>query len=68
MRPDYFAVITDVTNWLGADSDAWSEQRADAKKLMVKNDPAPIIASDIEEEAIEASKKNASHCGRGSPY
>jgi len=49
--------------WLGADSDAWSEQRADAKKLMVKNDPAPIIASDIEEEAIEASKKNAVTAG-----
>jgi putative N6-adenine-specific DNA methylase len=51
------------TQWLGADSDAWSEQRADAKKLMVKNDPAPIIASDIEEEAIEASKKNAVTAG-----
>ncbi|MBC8201585.1 MAG: class I SAM-dependent RNA methyltransferase [Planctomycetes bacterium] len=51
------------TQWLGADNDAWNQQRADAKKLMVKNDPAPIIASDIEEEAIEASKKNAVTAG-----
>jgi putative N6-adenine-specific DNA methylase len=51
------------TNWLGADNDAWSQQRADAKKLMVKKDPAPIIATDIEEEAIEASTKNAVTAG-----
>ena len=51
------------TNWLGADKDAWNQERADAKKLMAKNDPAPIIASDIEQEAIEASKKNAVTAG-----
>jgi len=51
------------TQWLNADKDAWSLQRADAKKLIVKNDPAPIIASDIEEEAIEASRKNAVTAG-----
>ena len=51
------------TNWLGADKDAWNQERADAKKLMTKNDPAPIIASDIEQEAIEASKKNAVTAG-----
>jgi putative N6-adenine-specific DNA methylase len=48
---------------LNADKDAWSGQRADAKKLMTKDDPAPIIASDIEPEAIEASKKNAVTAG-----
>ena len=51
------------TNWLGADKDVWNQERADAKKLMAKNDPAPIIASDIEQEAIEASKKNAVTAG-----
>jgi putative N6-adenine-specific DNA methylase len=51
------------TQWLGADKDAWNQERADAKKLMAKNDPAPIIASDIEQEAIEASKKNAVTAG-----
>jgi len=51
------------TKWLGADKDAWSEQRAEAKKLMVKHDPAQIIASDIEEEAIEATRKNAVTAG-----
>ncbi len=50
-------------HWLNADKDAWSGQRADAKKLMTKDDPAPIIASDIEPEAIEASKKNAVTAG-----
>jgi putative N6-adenine-specific DNA methylase len=49
--------------WLNADKEVWSQQRADAKKLMVKEDPAPIIASDIEEEAVEASKKNAVTAG-----
>ena len=51
------------TKWLGADIDAWSQLRADAKKLQVKNDPAPIIATDIEEEAIEATRKNAVTAG-----
>ena len=50
-------------HWLHADKDAWNQQRADAKKCMVKNDPAPIIATDIEEEAIEASRKNAVTAG-----
>jgi len=50
-------------HWLNADKDAWSQQRADAKKLLKKNDPAPIIASDIEEEAIEATRKNAVTAG-----
>ena len=50
-------------HWLNADKDAWSQQRADAKKLMSKQDPAPIIASDIEEEAVEASRKNAITAG-----
>ena len=49
--------------WLGADKNAWTQQRADAKKLIAKEDPAPIIASDIEPEAIEASKKNAVTAG-----
>jgi putative N6-adenine-specific DNA methylase len=49
--------------WLGADKNAWTQQRADAKKLITKENPAPIIASDIEPEAIEASKKNAVTAG-----
>ncbi len=49
--------------WLNADKETWSQQRADAKKLIGKNDPAPIIASDIEEEAVEASRKNAVTAG-----
>jgi len=51
------------TKWLGADIDAWSQLRADSKKLQVKNDPAPIIATDIEKEAVEASRKNAVTAG-----
>lgn len=50
-------------HWLHADKEAWSSQRAEAKKLMVKNDPAPIIATDIEEEAIDATRKNAVTAG-----
>jgi len=50
-------------HWLHGDKNAWSQERADAKKLMVKDDPAPIIASDIEPEAIDASKKNAVTAG-----
>ncbi|MEE2819046.1 MAG: methyltransferase domain-containing protein [Planctomycetota bacterium] len=48
---------------LGASDDDWRKARADAKKLMLKNAPAPIIASDIEEEAIEATRKNAVTAG-----
>ncbi len=50
-------------NWLTSDKDAWTQQRADAKKLLAKKDPAPIIATDIEEDAIDASKKNAVTAG-----
>lgn len=50
-------------HWLNADKDAWSQQRANAKKMMTKTDPAQIIATDIEEEAIEATKKNAVTAG-----
>jgi putative N6-adenine-specific DNA methylase len=50
-------------HWLGADKDAWSNQRAKAKKCIVKADPAPIIATDIEEEAIKASRQNAVTAG-----
>ena len=51
------------TKWLGVDKNVWSQSRAEAKKLQVKNDPAPIIASDIEEEAVEATRKNAVTAG-----
>jgi len=50
-------------HWLTSDKETWSQQRADAKKLMTKADPAPIIATDIEEEAIDATKKNAVTAG-----
>ena len=51
------------TKWLGADTEAWAQLRSDAKKLQVKADPAPIIATDIEEEAIDATRKNAVTAG-----
>lgn len=50
-------------HWLTSDKDAWSQQRASAKKLLAKNDPAPIVATDIEADAIEATKKNAVTAG-----
>ena len=48
---------------LNANKDIWDEQRHSAKKLLSKKDPVAIIASDIDEAAIEASKKNAVTAG-----
>ena len=52
-------------HWLTSDKDAWSQQRTNAKKLLAKNDPALIVATDIEADAIEATKKNAVTAGVG---
>ncbi len=50
-------------HFLGASESDWKQERADANKSVAKRDPAPIIASDIEEEAVEASRKNAITAG-----
>ena len=50
-------------HWLDADKDVWIQLRLDAKKQMVNGNPAPIVASDIEPDAIDASRKNATTAG-----
>ena len=50
-------------SFLNADKDAWFSQRSSAKKLAVQQNPAQIIASDIDEEAMEATRKNAVTAG-----
>ncbi len=49
--------------FLGISDDHWRQARADAKRMGLKNDPAPIIASDIEEDAVNAARKNAITAG-----
>jgi 23S rRNA (guanine2445-N2)-methyltransferase len=45
------------------DSDAWQAIRREAKKIRNKHDIAPIIATDVDEKAILAAKKNALTAG-----
>ena len=50
-------------HFVGHDEEAWGKERLGAKKLLKKEDPAPIILSDIDPECVEASKKNAITAG-----
>ena len=45
------------------DDDAWRTQRYEAKRQAGKTKPAPIIASDIDENMVEAARKNAVTAG-----
>ncbi|MCZ6835180.1 MAG: class I SAM-dependent RNA methyltransferase [Planctomycetota bacterium] len=48
----------------GVDLDAWKTLRRDLQKKAKKHaTPAPIIASDVDERAIEAARKNATTAG-----
>ena len=47
----------------GFDANAWKTERVAAKKLRNKITPARIIATDIDERAIAAAKKNAETAG-----
>ncbi len=48
---------------LGFDDDAWQALRGEARALRAKAAPAPIVASDVDERAIEAARKNAETAG-----
>ncbi|HJN72160.1 MAG TPA: hypothetical protein QF528_06150, partial [Phycisphaerales bacterium] len=50
-------------HFVGYDEEAWGKERLAAKKLLKKEDPAPIVLSDIDPECVEASKKNAVTAG-----
>lgn len=45
------------------DADAWKTMRIEAKKIRSSDDPAPIIATDVDERAILAARKNAETAG-----
>ncbi len=45
------------------DDAAWQQMRREAKKIRSKHAPAPIIASDIDEKAVLAARKNAETAG-----
>ncbi len=47
----------------GFDDDTWQALRREAKKIRNKSRIAPIIASDIDQKAIWAAKKNAETAG-----
>ncbi len=48
---------------MGFDADAWKTMRIEAKKIRNKGPIAPIIATDIDERAIWAARKNAETAG-----
>ena len=50
-------------HFLGNSEDDWRQARVEAKKMGAKNDPAQIIASDIEDDAVDAARKNAITAG-----
>ncbi|MFG0305302.1 MAG: class I SAM-dependent RNA methyltransferase [Phycisphaerales bacterium JB040] len=43
--------------------DAWQDARARARKQTIKSEPAPIVATDHDPRAIEASVRNATTAG-----
>lgn len=47
----------------GFDRDVWEKLRAEARKQRSKSPPAPIVATDIDQAAIEAARKNAMTAG-----
>ncbi len=47
----------------GFDSDAWQSMRRDARKIRNRGIIAPIIASDIDANAVHAARKNAETAG-----
>lgn len=48
---------------LSFDADAWKTMRIEAKKIRSLRDPSPIVATDIDERAIAAARKNAETAG-----
>ncbi|MDM8005104.1 MAG: class I SAM-dependent RNA methyltransferase [Phycisphaerae bacterium] len=48
---------------LGFDAGIWEQLRAEARKQRSKSPPAPIIATDIDEAALQAARKNAMTAG-----
>jgi putative N6-adenine-specific DNA methylase len=52
-----------VQHLLTFDADTWTTERNVARKLKAAHPPAPIIASDIAPEAIDAARKNAVTAG-----
>jgi putative N6-adenine-specific DNA methylase len=53
-----------LTHLQGVDLDAWQTHRREFQKQSKKRStPAPIVASDIDDRAIEAAKKNATTAG-----
>lgn len=52
-----------VQHLLTFDSDVWEQERRAARKLRSKHQPAAIIASDVDPEAVDAARKNAVTAG-----
>lgn len=52
-----------VQHLLTFDHETWSDERAEARKLRTPGQPAPIVVSDIDPEAVEATRKNAVTAG-----
>lgn len=52
-----------IQHLLTFDEDAWSDERTSARKARAAADPAPIIATDIDPEAVEAARRNAVTAG-----
>jgi putative N6-adenine-specific DNA methylase len=48
---------------LGFDLRAWEDMKKEAKAKVIKTLPAPIIATDIDEKAVDAARKNAMTAG-----
>ena len=58
LRPNF-----GIKHLLNFDEKLWGQERLAAKKLRHDRQPAPIIASDWDEEALEATYKNAVTAG-----
>lgn len=50
-------------HFLAYDNERWGKERLAAKKLMKKEEIAPIVLSDIDPDCVSASKKNAISAG-----
>ena len=52
-----------IQHLLTFDEDTWLEERNAAKKLRHRDQPAPIVVSDIDPESVDAARKNAITAG-----
>jgi putative N6-adenine-specific DNA methylase len=61
--PGLLRPVFGFSHVLGFDETRWNAMRASARRRAKRSLPAPIVASDVDEKAIEAARRNAETAG-----